>query len=59
MGDAQQALLDQATDARASVSGVNLDDEAADLLRFQEAYNASAKIIEIASKLFETILALK
>ena len=51
--------LDQATDARASVSGVNLDDEAADLLRFQEAYNASAKIIEIASKLFETILALK
>lgn len=58
-GDAQQALLDQATDARATLSGINLDDEAADLLRFQEAYNASAKVIEIASKLFETILALR
>lgn len=58
-GDAQQALLDQASDARASLSGVNLDDEAADLLRYQEAYNACAKIIEISSKLFDTILALR
>lgn len=57
-GDAQQSLLEQASDARSSLSGVNLDEEAADLMRYQEAYNACAKVIEIASKLFETILAI-
>lgn len=57
-GDAQQALLDQATAARNSVSGVNTDEEAANLIIFQEAYQASAKVIEIASKLFDTLLAI-
>ena len=58
-GDAQTSLLEQATSARSSLSGVNLDEEAADLMRYQEAYSASAKIIEIASKLFDTVLAIK
>ena len=57
-GDAQQALLDQATAARNAVSGVNTDEEAANLIIFQEAYQASAKVIEIASKLFDTLLAI-
>ena len=57
-GDAQQALLDQATAARDAVSGVNTDEEAANLIIFQEAYQASAKVIEIASKLFDTLLAI-
>ena len=57
-GDAQQALLDQATAARDAVSGVNTDEEAANLIVFQEAYQASAKVIEIASKLFDTLLAI-
>jgi flagellar hook-associated protein 1 FlgK len=38
------------------MSGVNLDEEAANLLRYQQAYQASGKVIEIASTLFETIL---
>lgn len=55
-GDAQQSLLTQSESARAAVSGVNLDEEAANLIRYQQAYQASAKSLEIASKLFDTIL---
>ncbi|MGE5470030.1 MAG: flagellar hook-associated protein FlgK [Bacteroidota bacterium] len=57
-GDAQQTLLKQNQDARSAVSGVNLDEEAANLIRFQQAYQASAKSLDIASKLFDTILAI-
>ena len=39
-------------------SGVNLDEEAANLLRYQQAYQASGKMIEVASKLFDTLLQL-
>ncbi len=54
--DAQQALLKQTTAARESLSGVNLDDEAANLIRYQQAYQASAKALQIGSSLFDTIL---
>jgi len=54
--DAQAKLLDQTTAARESVSGVNLDEEAANLLRYQQAYQASAKVLAIASTLFDSIL---
>jgi flagellar hook-associated protein 1 FlgK len=54
--DAQAALLKQATDARDSLSGVNLDEEAANLLRYQQAYQASAKMIEVGSRLFDVLL---
>lgn len=57
-GQAQQALADQAQSSVEQVSGVNLDEEAANLLRFQQAYQASAKLIDIAGKLFDEILAL-
>jgi flagellar hook-associated protein 1 FlgK len=55
---AQQSLLDQANAAQQSMSGVNLDEEAANLLRYQQAYQASAKVLATASKLFDTILAI-
>ncbi len=42
--------------ARASVSGVNLDEEAARLLQFQQAYQASAKFMQIAQGMFDTLL---
>ena len=54
----QQTVLQQATDARDSLSGVNLDEEAANLIRYQQAYMASGKVMEIASKLFDSILAI-
>ena len=57
-GKAQQSLLDQAQSTRDQLSGVNLDEEAANLLRYQQAYQAAAKVISIASTLFDEILAL-
>lgn len=41
---------------RASVSGVNLDEEAARLIQFQQAYQASAKMIQISQSLFDNII---
>ena len=41
---------------RTSVSGVNLDEEAARLLQFQQAYQASAKMIQIAQSIFDTLI---
>ena len=52
------ALLAQTTAAQQSVSGVNLDEEAANLLQYQQAYQASGKVMQIASTLFDTLLSL-
>lgn len=57
-GDAQSSLLKQAQESRDSLSAVNLDEEAANLLRYQQAYQAAAKAMDIGSKLFDTILAI-
>jgi flagellar hook-associated protein 1 FlgK len=54
--DAQNALLSQAQQRQQSVSGVNLDEEAANLQRYQQAYQASGKVIATAATLFDTIL---
>ncbi len=56
IGEAQQNLVDQAVAAQQSMSGVNLDEEAANLLRYQQAYQASAKVIQIAGTLFDELL---
>lgn len=53
---AQSALLEQAERAMQSVSGVNLDEEAANLQRFQQAYQAAGQVMKIAGSLFDTIL---
>jgi flagellar hook-associated protein 1 FlgK len=58
-GLAQQTLLTQSESARDSMSGVNLDEEAANMMRYQQAYQASAKILEVGSKMFDTILGLR
>jgi flagellar hook-associated protein 1 FlgK len=57
-GQASEALLAQATAAQQNVSGVNLDEEASDLLRYQQAYQAAGKVMQIASTLFDTLLSL-
>jgi len=54
--DAQSIVHNDGVEARDSVSGVNLDEEAANLLRYQQAYQAAAQIIRIASTLFDTLL---
>jgi len=53
---AQQVITDQAQAARDSISGVNLDEEAADMLRLQQAYQAASQLISTADTLFQTIL---
>ena len=56
--DAQESLVGQAYEAQQSLAGVNLDEEAANLIRYQQAYQASSKVMTIASKLFDEVLAL-
>jgi len=53
---AQDSLVKQTREAQQSFSGVNLDEEAANLLRYQQAYQASGKVLQIASTLFDTVL---
>ncbi len=55
-GEALTVLRDQTIEARESVSGVNLDEEAADMLKFQQAYSASAQMINVADTIFQTLL---
>ncbi|PCJ26658.1 MAG: flagellar hook-associated protein FlgK [SAR86 cluster bacterium] len=52
----ETSLLQQAVSYRDSVSGVNLDEEAANLLRYQQAYQASAQLVKIADELFQTLI---
>ncbi|MFO0387842.1 MAG: flagellar hook-associated protein FlgK [bacterium] len=55
---ANDRLLEQVKQEESAVSGVNLDEEAANLLRYQQAYQAAAKALAAASAVFETILSL-
>jgi flagellar hook-associated protein 1 FlgK len=53
---AQGALLSQTQALQQSESGVNLDEEAASLLRYQQAYQAASKVMQTASQMFDTLL---
>lgn len=54
--EASLSILRQTESQRESISGVNLDEEAADLIRFQQAYQSSARVIQVSSELFDSIL---
>lgn len=54
--DASITVLKQAQDSRDSLSGVNLDEEAANLIQFQQYYSASAQVIQVARSLFDTLI---
>lgn len=56
---ALEVVKDQAVQARDEVSGVSLDEEAADLIRYQQAYQANAKVMQTASTLFDAILGIR
>ncbi|MCC8393201.1 flagellar hook-associated protein FlgK [Paraburkholderia sp. MMS20-SJTR3] len=53
---AQSTLVTQITSAQQSVSGVNLNEEAANLLQYQQLYQANSKVIQTAQTLFQTLL---
>lgn len=52
----QDALYSQLNQARDSVSGVNLDEEAANMMKFQQAYQAAAKIMQASQTMFDAIM---
>ncbi|UVM48957.1 flagellar hook-associated protein FlgK [Pseudomonas sp. B21-015] len=54
--EATTALLTQAKSARDSVSGVNLDEESANLVKYQQYYTASSQIIKAAQEIFSTLI---
>ncbi|WP_144395158.1 flagellar hook-associated protein FlgK [Pleionea sediminis] len=54
--EAANSLLEQVKNRRESISGVNLDEEAAKLIKFEQAYQASAQIIQVARALFQTVI---
>lgn len=55
---AYEVLTTQAREASQAVAGVNLDEEAANLIRFQQAYQAAAKAMQVSSSLFDEILSI-
>lgn len=55
-GKAQETLIQQTTQEQQGLSGVNLDEEAAKMIRYQQAYQAAGKAMQIASGLFQTLL---
>ncbi|MEN7342248.1 MAG: flagellar hook-associated protein FlgK [Pseudomonadota bacterium] len=55
--EAQSILFASATTRLQEASGVDLDQEAADLIRFQQSFQAAAQVISVASTLFDTLLA--
>jgi flagellar hook-associated protein 1 FlgK len=54
---AQQSVLSSAQSAQSSVSGVNLDEQAADMVEYEQAYQAAAQTIKTADTLFNSLLA--
>ena len=55
---AGDALLAQAQGAASDVSGVNLDEEATNLIKYQQAYQAAGKVMQIAGTIFDTLLSI-
>jgi flagellar hook-associated protein 1 FlgK len=55
--DAQKIVYDNSKSAIDELSGVNLDEEAANLMRFQQAYQAAAQMIRVAQTIFDSIIA--
>ncbi|MDY0962516.1 MULTISPECIES: flagellar hook-associated protein FlgK [Massilia] len=55
---AGNAQLAQAQGAQADVSGVNLDEEATNLIKYQQAYQAASKVMQIAGTIFDSLLSI-
>ena len=54
--EAKQVVFDSAMTAKDRVSGVKLDEEAAELVRLQQAYLASARAMQVSNKIFEELM---
>ncbi|ELA01238.1 flagellar hook-associated protein FlgK [Cupriavidus metallidurans] len=56
--ESQDSITTQVTSAQQSVSGVNMDEETVNLLKFQQLYQANAKVIQTASTIIDTLLSI-
>ena len=54
--DVQDAMYQEAVTQRSNRSGVNLDEEAARLIQYQQSYQAAAKVLQIAQQIFDNLL---
>ncbi len=54
--DSQEKLLAQLTDRRESISGVNINEEVSDIIRFQRAFQANARVISVVSEMLDTLI---
>ncbi len=52
----QSLVLSELDNRRSSISGVSLDEEATDVIRFQQAYQASAKVITTINEMLDTLI---
>ncbi|MDJ0276543.1 flagellar hook-associated protein FlgK [Sphingomonas sp. 2R-10] len=59
IAEAQGAIRDSAVDARDASAGVNLDQEAVNLMKFQQAYQASSRVIQVARETFDALMAIR
>jgi flagellar hook-associated protein 1 FlgK len=59
LSDVARLEKESAQERIASISGVNLDEEAANMMKFQQAYMASSRIMQVANDTFNTILQLR
>jgi flagellar hook-associated protein 1 len=55
---AQRVMLEDALSAESAAAGVNLDEEASRLLQYQQYYQAAARMMQVASRIFDDILSL-
>ena len=56
--ESREAVLNQISDSRDALQGVNMDEEAANLIKFQQAYQASGRVISLSKELFDQILSI-
>ena len=59
VADAQTTIRDGAITTRSELTGANLDNEAVDLLKYQQAYQASSRVIQVAKETFQSILEIR
>lgn len=57
--DAQETLKDQIETLRAQVSGVSIDEELVNLIKFQRGFEAASRLVRMTDEMFETLLSLK
>ena len=52
----QNAIMDDLRNLRDSISGVNIDEELAEIIKFQHGYNAAAKFVSVIDEMLDTVI---